>query len=631
MRHSAGSMTEHETLEARGYRPWPHSPIWELQRAYYARAGVEAWRMGEVPHYVTSHPPFAHAYAQIVLAYFGDYLGSASLTWNGEPITLLELGAGHARFSYHFLTRFLELHQRSRLRRVPFRMVLADLSAANVEAWLAHPRLAPLVEAGLLDFARFDAEIDDELELVCSRQRIAPRSLSTPLVVFANYFFDVLRQDLLRVTERGTLERGVVRVAREDGTLLEAYAPEEGAVPLDLAYGFAPIAGAPYGRRAWDALAEEYARALEPRSVLVPVAALDLLERLDRLSRAGLLVLAADRGSDRIEDLPRHAPGFGLHGGSFSLPVNFHALGHVRAQKGDAILQHHGASLHFFAAASPPLAREMDGTRHAFETFVERLDPNDFHLQSTLLRTAETLSPDVVLASLRLSQWDAEIFSTVWSALARHLPELPWSARGPWRHALQQVWRHYFPLGEHHDIAFELGVVAAALGFYRDALVYYEGSARHVGPDAATFYNAALCHYRLGELDEAELLLEQAVEHGGTEHTWPLLEDVRRWREQRRACAWFAALPEDAREGAEPLGLPHVDRIAEGIREAPEGWLAERVGAGEEPLTERVAAWLRRGERLVGHLDRELGLVGISELDEAGELVRRWTLAIPRA
>jgi hypothetical protein len=46
-----------ENDEREGYLPWPDSPLWALQRAYYASAGVEAWRMGEVPHYVTSHPP----------------------------------------------------------------------------------------------------------------------------------------------------------------------------------------------------------------------------------------------------------------------------------------------------------------------------------------------------------------------------------------------------------------------------------------------------------------------------------------------------------------------------------------------------------------------------------------------
>ncbi len=615
-----------EELEARGYRAWPRSPIWTLQRSYYARAGVEAWRTGEVPHYVTSHPPFAHAYAQVALACLGDLRGGAGLTWSGEPVTILELGAGHARFSFHFLTRFLELHQRSRLRRVPFRVVLADISEANVEAWQRHPRLVPLVEAGLLDFARFDAELDDELVLTCSRARIGPRSLATPLIVFANYFFDVLRQDVLRITPERTLERGVVRVAREDGTLLDAYDPDEGAVPLDLSYAHAAIDGPPYGRRAWDALAAEYARTLEPRSVLMPVAGLDLLERLERLSRVGLVLLAADRGSDRLEDLPRHAPGFGLHGGSFSLPVNFHALAHVRAQQGDTVLQHRGPSLHYFCCVSPPLAREMDGIRHAFETFVERLDPNDFHLQSTLLRTAERISPDVVLASLPLSQWDAEVFSAISAVLARHLPELPWRARAPWRHALQQVWRYYFPLGEDNDVAFQLGVVAASLGFFRDALGYYESSARHVGPDAATFHNAGLCHCRLGELDEAEVLLEQALARGGSERTVALLEEVRAWRARRADQAWFHALPEPWREDADPLGVAHAERIAEAVREAPEGWLAEQIGEGDEPLPARISAWLRGAEHLLAHLDSEVGLVAISELVEDGPPVRRWAL-----
>jgi hypothetical protein len=41
-----------------------HSMLWELQREFFARQGVEAWRQGAVPHYITSNPFIASAYAQ---------------------------------------------------------------------------------------------------------------------------------------------------------------------------------------------------------------------------------------------------------------------------------------------------------------------------------------------------------------------------------------------------------------------------------------------------------------------------------------------------------------------------------------------------------------------------------------
>ncbi len=45
------------------------SILWDLQAAYFAERGIDAWRQGEVPHYVTSNPTIAAAYAEIVFAF----------------------------------------------------------------------------------------------------------------------------------------------------------------------------------------------------------------------------------------------------------------------------------------------------------------------------------------------------------------------------------------------------------------------------------------------------------------------------------------------------------------------------------------------------------------------------------
>jgi len=37
-------------------RPFSQSRIWQLQRDYFSGAGIDAWRSGQVPHYVTGDP-----------------------------------------------------------------------------------------------------------------------------------------------------------------------------------------------------------------------------------------------------------------------------------------------------------------------------------------------------------------------------------------------------------------------------------------------------------------------------------------------------------------------------------------------------------------------------------------------
>ena len=57
--------------------------------------GVEAWRQGEVPHYVTSNPTMANSYAEIVFALWRDQQrpGQPDKA-SDEPLYLCELGAG---------------------------------------------------------------------------------------------------------------------------------------------------------------------------------------------------------------------------------------------------------------------------------------------------------------------------------------------------------------------------------------------------------------------------------------------------------------------------------------------------------------------------------------------------------
>ena len=55
------------------------SLLWDLQRQYFAQMGVEAWRQGEVPHYVTSNPTIANSYAEVVFAFWRDQQRLVSL------------------------------------------------------------------------------------------------------------------------------------------------------------------------------------------------------------------------------------------------------------------------------------------------------------------------------------------------------------------------------------------------------------------------------------------------------------------------------------------------------------------------------------------------------------------------
>jgi SAM-dependent MidA family methyltransferase len=112
--------TDTETLYLLEQRQsFSQSLLWEIQRHYFAARGADAWRSGEVPHYVTSNPVIADAYAEIVFAFRRD---RQALFPGDEPLYLCELGSGSGRFAFHFLKRLLRLCTRHGVPPLSFHM-----------------------------------------------------------------------------------------------------------------------------------------------------------------------------------------------------------------------------------------------------------------------------------------------------------------------------------------------------------------------------------------------------------------------------------------------------------------------------------------------------------------------------
>jgi len=55
-------------------KPFSQSFIWKLQRAFFEQQGNQAWSEGIIPHYITSNPYMANAYAALVHGWLRDWL-----------------------------------------------------------------------------------------------------------------------------------------------------------------------------------------------------------------------------------------------------------------------------------------------------------------------------------------------------------------------------------------------------------------------------------------------------------------------------------------------------------------------------------------------------------------------------
>jgi hypothetical protein len=501
------------------------SLLWRLQKRFFESLGAEAWAQGIVPHYVTSNGWIADAYAKVVLGWLRDCAGTASREPASfppldlrHPVYIVELGCGSGRFGFHFFSRLLDLLNRSHFSHVPVRYVLTDFTERNLEPLRSHPAFQPWIEAGLLDFARYDAGQDGqetaEVRLERSGEVLSPQTLRNPLIVIANYVFDGLPQDAFAVRGGEVFELTPILTVPEEETDLDEPTLLQ---RVEVSWERRPAADDYYGRLGdpgLDAVLREAAAGLTQTTLLFPLAAIRCLRHLSRLADGRLLLLSGDKGYCREELRDgRDDPAVTLHG-SFSMMVDYHALGRWIAQQGGEFLctTHLHSSLNVVAGllGTPPGGAVE--TRLAFDEAIERQGPDDFFdLKVSFGAAYDDLPLDQLLSWLRISGWDANVLLGAWPTLMQRAAEAPGVLRLEIYRAVYEVWDHYFPLHEAKDLAFHLGVLLCEIECYGDALTFFHESAAVYGPNPATVFNIGLCLFHLGQVEAAREQVDLAL------------------------------------------------------------------------------------------------------------------------
>lgn len=483
------------------------SLLWTAQRRFFARQGIDAWRSGTVPYYVTNNPALARAYAEVTLGFLRDLVAQGAQFDAAAPFTVIELGAGSGRFAFFFVTQFRALLALSPFAAVPFRYVMTDFTQSNLAFWRAHDALAPLREAGVLDAALFDAECDERLRLEGAATTLSPGALAHPPVVVANYVFDGISQDAFSFRDGAILDHRISLSADRPAPDLD---DPEAIARLECSYSDHPLEGTPYAEPLYNAILDDYAQSLDDTTLLFPSGALRCLDRLARLGDGRLLLLTADRGEQRDADLGReHGIGMAVHG-SFSLPVNYHAIAEYVVKSGGEVLT--TAYRHAHIAVSAFLFGGAYGeTRLAFDQAIEHFGPDDFYTLARGLREQPgPLDIAQLLALVRLSGFDPRVLRDCLAVLWEKLPGASAAQRQELARAVERTVANYYHLGEARDLLFEFAMLSYALGDYRGALALYRRSRQHYDDHAATFWNMALCHAALGDDTEAAFCLAEA-------------------------------------------------------------------------------------------------------------------------
>lgn len=492
-----------------GIFPFSQSPIWQLQTDYFEKAGIKAWQNEEVPHYITSNPVVGKAYAELVLALLKDLSIKGRQT---ETVYILELGAGHGRLCYHFFKHFEKYAENTSLQLPPVCYVLSDFTEASLEFWKTHPRLQPYLQKGWLDFSLFDAASDSTIKLECSGKLIKPKSLEQPLVVVANYFFDSIPQELFRI-RNGTVEQVLVAIEPPSDPEKTESAPLIDS--LKLIYSYAKTNDPIYPTEPiLNNLLQVYQKKLSNSHLLFPHIGIRCLENLQLLSKAGLVLLSADKGEHHLSNLDhRDRPRFASHG-SFSLIVNYHALQlYCGYKKGLSLFpRHQHAHIDLGCLLMLDEASSYSETINAYDRFVQDFGPDDFFsLKKMIEKGLGLLSYHEIIAMIRLSGYDARIFRQMLPDLYVQLPLLSDNERWSLLLIIPRIWDTYFPLGEADDLALSIGNLLLGIQRYEDAIIYYEKSIVVYGRAEHVLYNIALCHCLLKNEKEAIPLVSELL------------------------------------------------------------------------------------------------------------------------
>ena len=141
--------------------PLSQSLIWRLQRKFYEQRGLKVWTEDRVPEYITNNPFIAEIYSRIVFNFLSECMiavkKESRLLTKDHPLRILELGAGHGKFCFLFLSQLSPLLRDRGIPEETVRYCMTDCSEASIESWRANKFLAKFVDAGMLEFELLQA------------------------------------------------------------------------------------------------------------------------------------------------------------------------------------------------------------------------------------------------------------------------------------------------------------------------------------------------------------------------------------------------------------------------------------------------------------------------------------------
>lgn len=486
------------------------SMLWKLQREYFDKEGINAW-VNQVPFYITSNPFIASCYAKIVLAFIRDWTKKNPEAKN-HPFYIMELGTGSGRFSFYFVKTLTGLLTELGMTDIKICYIMSDFTKHNVQYWEQQPQLKPFIEKNIIDFALYDMEVEKPITLIRQNIKLTPEMFVNPLTVFANYIFDTISHDSFTAHEGRLFELLVSLVTEENNV--------EGVRPIDMEkvtveHSIHEIRSPKYYNDAnLDSILELYKKSFKDTSFLIPIGSIRALKLLKKLTNDKLLLISTDKGYGTIENLDNLGhPSVTFHG-SFSMMVNFHAIGEFfKNAGGDALLQTTRKGIRTSVFSSGFKLSELPETWINVKRHVEEFSPSDyFTLHRRISDTFENCDLDTLAAHVCLAQWDPHIYNRLSNRIISLVPEADPDTITFLSANMPKIAENYYYLPKSDCVLFELAVFYHAVKQFANAMKYYQEALKILGEQFGLVYNIALCQHMTGDNESALVNFKRATE-----------------------------------------------------------------------------------------------------------------------
>lgn len=472
------------------------SILWQLQRDYFEKEGVNAWA-SKVPNFVTSNTFIANCYANLVLSFFQDWVQKYPDSQQ-QPFYILELGTGTGQLSFYVLRRLKEMCKELNLKKMPFYYVMTDFTEANLNFWKTHPALQEFLDEGVLDFAIYNMENDDEIRLLVKGAPLSKQNLTNPILVFANYIFDTVAHDCFSVKE-GKLREVKLHVRTEEDNF-----KNKQVVSMDkLEIGFAEsdMEDSFYEEDSLNKVLQTYKETLQQTNVLIPISGIRSIAKLLKLSHDKLFLISSDKGYTSIQDLDRLGyPAFSFHG-SFSMMVNFHSIAqYFKHIGGDYLIQTPRKGIKTCLFSQGISFSDLPATTRTFNQCVQNFSPADyFIIHRYISDTFQEAKLDTLVSHLTLTGYDPYMYHRLSDRICQLIPESPAMVIQSLLEYAKKIADNFYYTPSASDALFDIACLFYITKQYETALHYYKRSLETCGKHFGSLYNSAMCLYYMGK------------------------------------------------------------------------------------------------------------------------------------